>query len=588
MSAAAERLDAGDGHQHRDDDAERRQEAFAAATAGLKLPEDYQLPEGYEVSSTGVRQVTGRGIMPVASAPLLLTRVYVDADGQESVEVAWRGREGWVRRIVARSEVSSGKSLVTALANSGLPVIASDGARAERWLSVVERRNHKVIPVDVLARWLGWQPDGTFLCGPDGGRKVEPPWPAYQADALAAHRVHGTEAGWRTAVEPLSRFPVAVMVVAAAFAAPLLEPLGLTSFMVDICGRSTRGKTTTAKVAASVWGEPTDAGTVFSWQTTIMPAEARLNLVRGLPVVFDETQLVKHPDLVHKILYSLEKGKSQMRGLGPSGLRFHTVLISTGERSVLTFTQEQGAAGRALTLARPPLPSGDGNGALAVAMSEGTRENYGHAGRAFVRRLLGALGEPDGRERMQAAHAAIRDELVAGLPPEADIARRRAPYLASLVLGARLAHEWGVMPVEAPPLPEWAGVFQAAQETDDRSEMALEVLRNYLAGHPGVIHGTPEAARNPPIGAGWLGRMIETENGRAVAILPEPLRAVISAAGYELESVRMMWRDLGVLLTVKDGDRIRDTQQHRMPGGGGSPRFFVFDPKHLSLSNDDE
>ena len=349
--------------------------------------------------------------------------------------MAWRGREGWVRRIVARSEVSSGKALVTALANSGLPVIASDGSRVERWLAAVEGRNSKVIPVEVLARWLGWQPrghqpgDGRVICGPDGPRKVEPALPAYQSDALAAHRTHGTEAGWRAAVEPLAQFPVAVMVLAAAFAAPLLEPLGLTSFMVDICGRSTRGKTTAAKAAASVWGDPSDAGTLFSWNDrSYQPG--RLNVVRGLPVVFDETQLVKHPDLVHKIVYSLEKGRSQTRGVGwQSGLAFQAVVISTGERSVLTFTQEQGAAGRVLTLARPPLPAGDGHGRLAVALAEGTRTNYGHAGRAYAARLVEELKRPDGLKDLRSAHAAILEELTAG---RARSRHRQAPrpYLA--------------------------------------------------------------------------------------------------------------------------------------------------------------
>jgi hypothetical protein len=52
-------------------------------------------------------------------------------------------------------------------------------------------------------------------------------------------------------------------------AAPLLDLLGLDSFTVDVSGRSTRGKTTAARTAMSVWADPGERGDgLFSWRTT--------------------------------------------------------------------------------------------------------------------------------------------------------------------------------------------------------------------------------------------------------------------------------------------------------------------------------
>ena len=116
--------------------------------------------------------------------------------------------------------------------------------------------------------------------------------------------------------------------------------------------------------------------------------------------------------------------------------------------------------------------------------------------------------------------------------------------------------------------------------------MALEAVRGYLAAHTGVIRRAGRTTA-PLTTLGWIGRMVDVEGGEAVAILPPQLRVILAAEGYELEAVRVMWRDLGIILTVRDGNRTRDTQQHRMPEGG-SPRFFVFDRKHLSLGGDDE
>ncbi len=53
----------------------------------------------------------------------------------------------------------------------------------------------------------------------------------------------------------------------AGLASPLLHPLGLDSFTVDISGRSTRGKTITAMVALSRWADPSDrAEAMLTWQ----------------------------------------------------------------------------------------------------------------------------------------------------------------------------------------------------------------------------------------------------------------------------------------------------------------------------------
>ncbi|MDW6058221.1 DUF927 domain-containing protein [Streptomyces sp. FXJ1.4098] len=53
-----------------------------------------------------------------------------------------------------------------------------------------------------------------------------------------------------------------------------------------------------------------------SWRTTMLAAEKRLHLVNGLLVVFDETKLVRDPELVHALLYSIPKNHGQARGGG--------------------------------------------------------------------------------------------------------------------------------------------------------------------------------------------------------------------------------------------------------------------------------
>lgn len=124
------------------------------------------------------------------------------------------------------------------------------------------------------------------------------------------------------------------MALYGGLAAPLLNPLGLDSFTVDFSGHSTRGKTTGAMVGLSCWADPTEkADGIASWHTTMLAIEKRLNLVQALPVMLDETRVVKFPELVDQVLYLVPKNHGQARGGGwPSGLPWRTIVISEAPR----------------------------------------------------------------------------------------------------------------------------------------------------------------------------------------------------------------------------------------------------------------
>ena len=208
-----------------------------------------------------------------------------------------------------------------------------------------------------VARQLGWQADGkTFVTGQGTPWRVEPRYPE-QAAALAAHRPRGTLAAWQEAIAGARDYIVAQVGVYAGLAAPLLCPLGLDSFTVDVAGRSTRGKTITAMAALSCWADPSDRSeAMLSWQTaSVIGVEKRLNLVNGLTVVIDETRLVKDPALVDAILYMVPKNHGRPRGGGwPSMIPWRAIVVSTGEQAATSFTSHQGASARVLSIQRAP------------------------------------------------------------------------------------------------------------------------------------------------------------------------------------------------------------------------------------------
>jgi hypothetical protein len=548
------------------------------------VPEGVRMPAGYKISYGGVwveKQVAKETFIDVriAWAPLVIRCVYVDPAGDQAVELAWTDRGQVVTRTVQRSIVRRGRILVATLGDAGLPVIEADAKLAERYLAAFESLNQKLIPRVHLARQLGWQKDGTFVTAQDTPHRVEVKYDE-QKPALAAHAPAGTFAGWQAAVKPMESYPAAQMALYASLAAPLLELVGVNSFTVDISGRSTRGKTTAAGAGMSVWADPSEkADGMYSWRTTMLAAEKRLNLVNGLPVVFDETKLVRDPELVHALLYSIPKNHGQARGGGwPSGLPWRTIVISTGEQSVLTFTTDQGAGARVLTVKEAPFGTdGPESATAAVDVRDGCAEHYGTAGPRFVEKLLDtATG--DGKRRLVARHK----ELTEAHRYDSDMSARRAPLVAVLALAAEVGHEWGIVPFPPPQMSVWERLFAVSDQTDNRGEMALDVVREYVAGHGSELW-SPHTEEKAPF-SGWIGRDLQIDGTPTVALLPQRLREILQRANYDLDAVLPSWLEADVL--VKN---TKTRPAHLVPKklDGRLARMLVFTPGQIVSTETD-
>jgi hypothetical protein len=535
-------------------------------------------PEPYKVNRAGVHVLQSFGQtqrwVQITYAPLVITKAYTDADGKQSVELAWTDRGRVVRRVVSREAVVRGRELIKTLGGDGLPVLEGDAREVERWLAVFEAENVHTIPTGYVARHLGWQPDGTFVSGPDGDTRVEVAYEE-QKGAAAAHRQKGSLEAWRAGIAQLESYPVPRVVLAASFAAPLLRPLNMPSFTVDISSRSTRGKTTCLQCGLSVWADPSeDARALASWRTTLIGAEKHLNLVRGLVTALDETMTAESPEIVNNILYDLPKNEGKLRGGGwPSGLQWQTVLLSTGERPALSYSTHQGAAARVLSLTQSPF--GEGGGPVAVALRDCILENHGTAGPAFVERLIRQTSTPDGLASLRAEHEALRQQLLG----TTDMSGRRAPKVAAVALAEILAHRWGIIPYSPLPVERWRRMFaEVEDQTDDRPEMAMDVLRTHVASHAAHLYRQGQSSRDDQPHAGWLGLVPPAGTAPWVAIAPEKARRVLADAGYSLDAVLQGWIEAGYLELMQSQ---RPPHLIKKKILGAQAKYLVFTPKGI-------
>lgn len=521
--------------------------------SAVRAGRDITVPNPYRVDNQGVAVIkraknrdTGLmeivSITRIATAPILPVRVLFAPDGEELIEITWwhAMRRCVVSEVVPRAVASKGRRLVEELRPKGFPVVDSDGPKVEKFLAEIESENVGLLSTSRIARQLGWQSDGVFVAGDGRPRRVEPSYPREQRSALAAHSTEGTLDGWRGAVAHAAPYPNVRATVAASLGAPLLGVVeGVPSFVFDLHSTSSGGKTTSAALAYSAWGRPTiERGGIAEWSSTRTAIQLRLGLCNGLPVVLDESKNVRTDEIVKQVIYDLPGGEAGGRAgdYYSKPITWETIVISTGERSLLAFTADAGAAARVVSASGPPFGrDGEQSAAAADAAGDGIMHNYGHAGAAFVELLT-----PEWREWIRVRHA----ELVVEHRTGTDITRRRAPMVALLQVAEETACRVGILPYEPMTTDQWCTLVQSAQGVDDPAERALEVVRSFVERNPYRVY-TGNTLDVPSVG--WIAARGEQDGREVVALFREPLADEFARQGYELDSVRPHWLERGWL-----------------------------------------
>lgn len=361
----------------------------------------------------------------------------------DRLEIVGRGEDDAGRgyRILRWNSRGSGTIRITAFP------LAMIGER-EGWASLRERGlaiSTSRVALEKLAGYLqtegsdelhfvtergGWT-QGAYIL-PNGEVLGEPSAPLYyrgDTSGAGAYTTKGTLAEWRNTVARLAHGNTRPMLsLAVAFAAPLLHLVGLESGGFHLYGPSGAGKTTSAKIGASVWGDPREQ--VLSWDATALAlANAASARNDGLMLLDEMGQ--GNPDAVSMAAYRLFNGTGKMQGAKDGGnraqSRWRVMVLSTGEIDLAAFMGGGGKrtrAGQEVRLASLPADAGKGFGAfdqlnglansglLAEAMETAARQAHGVVGRAFVEHV--ARHSDEIADRLQSAikktHADLPEE----------------------------------------------------------------------------------------------------------------------------------------------------------------------------------
>ncbi|MBC8948408.1 DUF927 domain-containing protein [Xenorhabdus sp. TS4] len=190
-----------------------------------------------------------------------------------------------------------------------------------------------------------------------------------------------------------------VFSLCVAFAAPLLNVLGVDGGVFSLKGASTKGKSTAQHVAASVWGSgATTGGYSHSCNTTLVGIEVLATAHNDLPLILDELKSV-NPKLVGQVAYMLALGQGKARGTKDVTLRetlqWRTLVLASSEdafESYLKASGESVAAGQQARFVDIPAIVSDENGVFDTLHGLGTAKEFADSLNALTTKYYGCAG----------------------------------------------------------------------------------------------------------------------------------------------------------------------------------------------------
>lgn len=396
----------------------------------------------------------------------------------------------------------------------------------------------------------------------------------------------GTFDGWRAEIAArCSGNPMLILAVSAALAGPLLARVHRTGCGLHFYGDSSIGKSTLLALAASCWG---GSGFIRTWRATSNGIEGTAAMLNDTTLILDEISEAD-PREVGAIVYSVGNGTGKSRAARTGGARavkrWRVVLLSSGERTLIATMEEGGKRAKAGQEARlldipctrqhgvfDVLHGFDGGRALTDTLKTSANLHHGHAGPAFIERLIS--DDRDYGETL--AQIAALPEFAA----ETGVEGRTANTFTLIAMAGELAVEWGIAPwKEGEALDAAALAFRLWRDHRGKGQtetrQILQAVRDFISRHGDARFSPLHPLRDDGLEitvrdrAGWWK---DREEGRVFLFTSAGLRE--ASQGFDLRRVLDALDESGWIVERDEGKRSKKTKVQ-----GHAQRLYAITPR---------
>lgn len=410
--------------------------------------------------------------------------------GEVKMEIAYKRGLRWQVKVFDKSTLSSASKIVD-LSRYGIAVDSESAKELVKYLTFLESENYDKIPETNSVGRLGWIGDYGFSPYVEELK--------YDGDLSYKHMFdsvcqHGDYSEWLDLMKAVrANGTIARIMLAAAFASVLVEPLGGLPFFTHVWGGTEAGKTVGLMVATSVWANPSMGSYIHTFNSTYVGQEMMAGFCNSLPLCLDELQCIKERADFDRLIYMLTEGIGKGRGAKTGGLQriqtWKNCIITTGEQPITTGASGGGAVNRIIEvdckdekLFQDP-----------QTVADTVRRNYGFAGRFFVERLSDYMDEA------RTAYKGFYADLQRGSSTE-----KQAMAGAMLLTADFLAEKWIFQDGKSLKVNEVCPYLTDKSDVD-QNERAIEWIMDFVASNQSKFD--PEDEKTETWGVlrdGWI------------------------------------------------------------------------------------
>lgn len=451
----------------------------------------------------------------IVSSGISILKKYIDLDSKKvNFLITYYNGIGMSEIYADRSVLS--KRGIEELINYGVSFNIEKPKHLINYLMVSEQK----APIEFSHTQLGWSEldgktvfkSGKLVSADESGAKS-----TYFGNLDLAPS--GSREKWFEMVktEVIGNIPLTTVML-AGFASPILGYLNqkydLGSVLLNLSNSSSKGKTTAAMLATSVFGNPAmNKSTLITFNATNNALVNFASQCNSHTIALDEAVISTASD-VTKQLYTLCSGRDKLRLNTDSELKeastFSSFIISTAEFDLIPDSATNGIGARVFELKDTFTASAENS----VKIKSIVAENYGFAGAEFVEFLL-----KEKINNIEKDYLKCQSELMSEYNEEfapckkGELTERVFSKLAILLQTAIYFEKCFGIKIEGNFIEYLKKIEKSVQGNSDRSAFLLECIKQSVGDNPNKYITSPSNAFS-----GALGKISTNSKGTQIII----------------------------------------------------------------------
>lgn len=443
-------------------------------TQKIKIPKPF-----LEMNSELWASVKGEKMLVCRQIPFLVKKYNDFENDNVFYELYWEENNTEKRKIISSAAIGIKKELLI-LTEKGLAVNENNYKRIIDFFDKYLSENQ--LQQEMMVSRLGHIKTKFIHPALENEIKIVPN-DSGEKQILEAFQEKGTVESWKTEVLNLIKpHPKALLYTIASFAAPLLQDFQIDSFIIDFSGHTSQGKTTLLRLASTVWGTQS---LINEWNATKVSIERKSAFLNSFPLLMDDTKKARKNE-IESIVYQFSGGRSKGRGSikgFQEDLTWKTIMLSTGESSILEYAKSGGVAGRVVSIVDQPFANASFE--YMEQLYKGINNNYGIIGREFINKWLQITTED--KENLVKEFHEIRSEYVK-LAGSNEVLVRVAAYYALIHFVAIMLNEMLDFDIDTKLFKELFKVTSKENSAVDKPKQLMEEILESLDAFRSSIH----------------------------------------------------------------------------------------------------